>query len=256
MSITTLPGGVLCRWLAMAAMASSIVFPAGAAVQMYGDPDALGTGGSYPSDPTAGATLQGLAPGATTASSLGPIFHPFAGAPGIGDFAGTDQVYVGSNQTGFRDGYSTLAVRLAGPQVLTLDFSSLVPGGSVLTSLTLGIAADDFQAPSFGQPFVATLNGAAAPALTALLNSIDQGGPAVQFFTIGLDPSLDNGSHILTLAIDQGGDGGDGWAVDFLTIGVTTRVAGGNLPEPGGLALAGLALALVAVVLRLRRRRR
>ena len=34
-----------------------------------------------------------------------------------------------------------------------LDYSSLVPSGKPITSFTLGIAADDFQYPVFGQPF-------------------------------------------------------------------------------------------------------
>ena len=34
----------------------------------------------------------------------------------------------------------------------------------------------------------------------------------------------------------QGGDGGDGWAVDFLTVGVTTT------PEPSAILLAGLGI--------------
>jgi hypothetical protein len=30
---------------------------------------------------------------------------------------------------------------------------------------------------------------------------------------------------VLTLTIDDGGDGGDGWAIDFLTVAVTTSEA-------------------------------
>jgi MprA protease rhombosortase-interaction domain-containing protein len=41
------------------------------------------------------------------------------------------------------------------------------------------------------------------------------------------------------LAIDQGGNGGDGWAVDFLTVGVTTT----PVPVPGALLLAASGLA-------------
>ena len=44
----------------------------------------------------------------------------------------------------------------------------------------------------------------------------------MQFFSIGLDPASLDESNVLTLTIDEGGDGGDGWAVDFLTVGVET----------------------------------
>lgn len=232
--------------LATLAVASA---PAFGAVVTFGDLDVLGTG-AYGSSPTAGATLEGLAAGASTFASL-ITGHDFPFSPGVGEFSGTDQIFVGSVQTGGHDGYSGVAGRINGPQTLTLDFSSLVPGGSTLLTLTLGIAADDFQAPSFGQPFTAKINGVDSPVLTALLNAIDQSGPVVQFFTLGLDPSIDDGSHVLTLSIDQGGDGGDGWAVDFLTVGVTTRQVG--LPEPAGLLLAGLGLAAVGLAVRRRR---
>jgi len=79
------------------------------------------------------------------------------------------------------------------------------------------------------------------------LNAFNQTGPIVQFFTIGLDPTIDMGSHILTLSIDEGGDCGYGWAVDFLTAGVTTATTGG-VPEPSTIAMWGLAgLAAAAV---------
>jgi hypothetical protein len=110
-----------------------------------------------------------------------------------------------------------------------------VGAGQSVTALTLGIAADDFQFPAFGQPFTATVNGVSDAALTVELESLSEGGPQVHFFTVGLDPALDNAGHTLTLSIDEGGDGGDGWAVDFLTLGVETTTTA--TPEPGSAAL-------------------
>lgn len=98
----------------------------------------------------------------------------------------------------------------------------------------------------FGQLFTASINGADYPALTAALNSLNQTGPITQFFSIGIDRAALTGNHQLTLAINQLGDGGDGWAVDFLTVGVTT--SNGSLspvPEPaaaGAFTLIGLRL--------------
>jgi MYXO-CTERM domain-containing protein len=205
---------------------------------LFGDMDCLEQGCYGALDPRAGASLEGLADGVVT-QATNVFGHGFGFSP-VADFAGTDQIYVGSVQTGAHDGYSVFAGRINGPQVFVLDYSSLITGSQIL-SITLGIAADDFQAPSLGQPYIVLLNGGSAPALSGAINALDFGGPAVHFFSIGLDPALDNPSHTLTLSIDQGGDGGDGWAVDFLTVGITT-----NAPEPAtegvlGAGLVGLA---------------
>jgi PEP-CTERM motif len=225
--------------LLLAAVLGSVSLPA--SVVTFGTEDCLETGCYGTNDPTAGATLQGLAPGAVTLASMS-FAHSYPFTPAPGDFAGTDQIYVGSVQTDAHDGYSDASQRINGPDVLVLDYSSLIAAGQTLTSLTLGIAADDFQFPVFGQPFTASINGVVSAALTTQLESLNETGPVVQFFTIGLNPSIDTGSHILTLSIDEGGDGGDGYALDFLTVGVTTTGSGGGgaTPEPGTISLLGL----------------
>jgi hypothetical protein len=217
-----------------------------AGVLTFGDKDCLGQACYGVIDPTAGATLQGLGAGVITLATN--IFgHAFPFSPDAGDFPGTDQIFVGSVQTGAHDGYSVSAQRLNGPQTITLDFSSLIASGQTLTSLTLGIAADDFQFPFFGQPFTASVNGSVNSVLTTQLNALNQTGPQVQFLTIGLSTAVDSGSHLLTLSIDQGGDGGDGWAIDFLTVGVTTE-GSSAVPEPSyaPLVAAGFAALLAA----------
>jgi len=234
------------HYLLMLLLAAS----AHAGVVTFGDMDCLNNPTFCTSDPTIGATLQGLTPGTIT-DATNSFPHPFPFTPS-GDFPGTDQIFVGSSQTGAHDGYSTSAPRINGPQVLTLNYSSLVGLGQTVTSLTLGVASDDFQFPAFGQPFLATLNGAAAPDLTTKLNSLNEGGPVMHFFTIGVNPALDTPSHTLTLTIDQGGDGGDGWAVDFLTVGVTTSGTAAA-PEPGTVALMGAGLFGLAMFARRRR---
>lgn len=243
----------MSRWLIGAGLATMLSAPAlSQAVQEYGDEDLSNTG-TYSSDPKAGATLYGLAPGlATTATTSFPHGYPFSPSPA--DYAGTDQIYVGTVQTQNHDGYSNFGGRLNGPQVITLDYSSLLPVGQSLQTLTLGLGADDFQFKAFGQPFTAAINGAANVALTNALNGLDQTGPYVQFLTVGLDPGLLASNKILTLSINEGGDGGDGWAVDFLTVGVTTTPSG-NVPEPGSLALL-LAGGVTGTRLLQRRRRK
>ncbi|MEQ8230342.1 MAG: hypothetical protein RLW61_18510 [Gammaproteobacteria bacterium] len=211
-----------------------------AAVLQYGDKDILGFG-SYPTDPVTGATLEGLAPGVTSVGTygLGGYGHSFPFSPEADDYAGTDQIYVGSVQTGNEDGYSNFAGRLSGPQVIMLDYGTLIGPGERVATLTLGIAFDDFQFPNFGEPYSVSVNGLADGALTALANSFNQTGPRVSFGTIGIDPGILTPDHLLVLAIDQGGNGGDGWAVDFLTVGVTTT----PVPVPGALLLAASGLA-------------
>ena len=188
---------------------------------------------TYSSEPTTGATLQGLTINqVTTASLITDHAYPFG--PSV-DYAGTDQIYVGSTQTVSHDGYSGYAGRLNGPQVISMNYSSAIPAGHIVTTLTLGIAADDFQNPAFGQSFSASVNGVSNATLTSKLNSLDQTGPKVQFFSIGIDPDDLETNDILTLSVNQGGTGGDGWAIDFLTIGLTTEV-----PEPVTICLLSL----------------
>ena len=233
----------IARALALTAI-SFVAAGARAGVAEYGDEDLSNTG-SYPVDPKTGATLEGLAPDVVTFGAP-PVGHGYPFAPAVGDYPGTDQIFVGSAPTSGHDGYSNSSPTL-GPQIIELDYSSLLVPGDGIATLTLGIAADDFQFPAYGQPFAASINGATHAALTAALNSIDQGGPVAQFFTIGIAPSLLRPDHTLTLSIDGLGDGGDGWSIDFLTVGVTTVI-----PEPA----SGAAVAVAAFALgRLRRRR-
>ena len=79
------------------------------------------------------------------------------------------------------DGYSSYSGRLHGPQIITLDTSSLVPAGQSILTLTLGIGADDFQYPNWGDPFTVMINGTTNTALTAAINSLNQTGPINNF---------------------------------------------------------------------------
>lgn len=203
--------------------------------QVFGDMDVLGTG-TYESDPTAGTSLFGLGPGEVTASGLNTE-HSFGFDPEKDDYAGTDQIFVGEVQTAMHDGYSGYAGRRNGPQVINLDYTKLIPKGSKVATVTLGIAADDFQNEVFGQAYTAKINGVEFQALTDVLNGLDQTGPVVDFFTIGLPLGVLRNTGMLTIEISQGGDGGDGWAIDFLTVGVTF------VPAPGATALGLMSLA-------------
>jgi hypothetical protein len=221
--------------------------PASGSVLLYGTENCLGFGCYGNADPTAGATLEGLAPGAETAAT-NSYGHSFPFLPASGDFLGTDQIYVGSNQTAAHDGYAISADRIAGPLVLTLDYSSVVPVGDNVDSLTLGLALDDFQAPAIGNPFTVSIDGTPNAAISSFVNSINETGPTVRFFSFGIDPSVDNTNHVVTVSINEGGDGGDGYALDFATVGVTASPA----PEPGTIGMLAGGILVVAMCRRIR----
>jgi hypothetical protein len=217
---------------------------ASAGVLTFGTEDCLTTGCYGLNDPTSGAQLQGLAPNASTIATSA-FGHGYPFAPTLGDFPGTDQIYVGSVQTASDDGYSNYSGRLNGPDVLTMDYSSLVGAGQTVQTLTLGLALDDFQFPAFGNPFTFMVNGVADPALTTLAESLNETGPIVQFVTIGISPSILASDNVLTVSIDEGGDGGDGYAIDFATVGVTTVTSA--VPEPGSFVLLAGWIAMFAL---------
>jgi len=232
--------------LVTASAPADVIQPAG--VIQYGDRDLLNTG-AYADDPTAGATLQGLAPGAVTAATKS-YAHPFPFAPDPGTYSGTDQMFTSGQAARTRDGYSGSTGTVDGPQVLTMDYNSLVPAGQKIETLTLGVAADDFQQPRFKLPFVAKVNQVVNAALTNQLNAMDLGTPEVRFFSVGIDPAILAPSNVLELSIEREGPGSDGWAVDFTTIGVTAA----PVPEPTTLSV--MVLGAVALGLRTYRRRR
>jgi hypothetical protein len=210
-------------------------------VATYGDRDLVGF--QYPpgANPVAGARLVGLASGAITLATEG-FGHGFPFKPGDNDVNGdedypnTDQIFVGSNQTAAHDGYAQFDGRKQGPATFSLDYSKLVPAGTRISTLTLGIAIDDVQFAMWGQPFSASINGQPDRAITSELNKIDDTGPMTRFFSAGIDPAILTPDHILTVAIDEGGDGGDGFAIDFLTVGLTTSAgasgSAGNRATP------------------------
>lgn len=230
------------RFLGVLVAVGGLISPARAEVMHYGDPNLLGMG-VYSSDPTAGASLQGLAPNVVTVAS-NRFSHGYPFVPATDAYPGTDRIYSsGGPPTGLVDGYSLVPNRVDGPDVINMDYGSLVGPGQRVETLTLGIAPSDIQHPMLGQPYEVKVNGVVNEALTHQFNVMDLGGPSVQFFTAGIDPSLLLPSHVLNLSIARAGTAADGWAVDFTTIGVTAV----PVPEPTSIAILGLGIASWAI---------
>lgn len=223
--------------------------PSYSQVKEYGTEDQIGTG-PYAVDPKIGASLWGLSPGTITQGAQSAGHTQFVPDPSPSGFAGTDTIHVGSGFTNLaHDGYSyqflSTGKGVKGPDIFALDYSSLIPDGQSVQTLTLGIAADDFQAPKYGQLFTATINGTLSPGLSAKLNDLTLTDPSDLFFTFGVDPTLLTSDNILKLSIDEGGDGGDGYAVDFLTIGVTSAAASPTTSVPEATSAVSLSLMLL-----------
>lgn len=215
--------------------------PAAPKVLVYGDKDLFGS--QYPkgAHPTAGAQLYGLQPGqvstATQTYDYGNIFTPgFGDLGGQTDYPGTDQLYVASSST------PQMSQIQRGPEVISMDYSSQVPPGQVATGLTLGMAASNFNAQGTQQTYTAWINNQIDVPLSRQLNSLEMSAQDTQFFAIGIDPQLLLPDDTLTLKIDASGSSNPlAWAIDFLTIGVTTAPAPTppSGTQPGGASSPG-----------------
>lgn len=242
--------GLAALSLSAAHSASAQITSLAPGVLEYGSENQEGAG-PYAAgfDPKAGAALSGLAPGQVTMGTQSSGHTEFFPDAAAGDFAGTDTIHVGSAFAGqAHDGYSyqylsTPGHVVKGPDTFALNYASLLPAGQTAQSLTLGIEADDLQFGKYGQPFTAFINGVESSGFEKVLNTPVLTDPSSQFFSFGVDPALLSSSGILNLSIDEGGDGGDGYAVDFLTVGVTTNAGPAAVPEAPNTVSFGLLLA-------------
>ncbi len=209
--------------------------PAAPQILVYGDKDLFGY--QYPNgiDPTAGAQLSGLQPGqvstATQTYDYGNLFTPMYGdLGGQGDYPGTDQLYVPSSAT------PDFSQEQRGPQVVSMDYSSQVPPGQVVTGLTLGMAASGFLAQATQQTYTVWINNQIDVPLSRYLNSLNSGDArSTQFFAIGVDPQVLLPNNTLTLKINGTGTNNTvAWGIDFLTIGVSTAPAPSGQPSNAG----------------------
>lgn len=96
-----------------------------------------------------------------------------------------------------------------------------LPKETAITSASLQLFVDDFQAPVFCSKFEVTLNGRRAPFIEKAVNALNQTGPIGKLITIKVPADfLDSlKSPVLVLEFDDKTTGaGDGFAIDFIKV--------------------------------------
>lgn len=196
-----------------------------AMVLEYGDRDCLGFDCYGQIDPTADVTLNGLAANESSISNE-RFFHSFPFLPEADDYAGTDQIFCNTaNAPETGDGYcNSDAEATIGSLTTVLDYSAALSPNEIVKTLTLGIASDDFQTRDFGGRFKAFINGQEYDFLSQLLDGLNNGGPSVKFFSVGVPLDFLTADNQLSIEIAKEGgiDTPDGFAADFFTVGVET----------------------------------
>ncbi len=199
-----------------------------------GDMDNFGFGFPSGFDPFTGAST--------------PV-HAFPFQPGDKDADGTDRIMVVSgHRDAGGDGYTGTTTRPDNqPRPLRVAFDL---GNVELRSAALQIFVDDFQAPSWGTRFKATLNGTELPMLGTTLNALDQTGPIGKLITLQLLPEqlpLLRDGKLALLIDDPEHDVADGFAIDFVRLLVNPKpwryigtVRGRAVDKHSGEALAGV----------------
>ena len=142
----------------------------------YGDEDLCNTG-TYSSNPEgrSHACRTGSGRSDLCRQQPGQSFAScFSVRSATNDFPGTDQIFVGSHATASLDGYANYSGKTYGPQIISLNYSSLVAAGQKVATMTLGFEADDFQSPYWGNPYTVMLNGVINSNLTAAINSLNR----------------------------------------------------------------------------------
>jgi hypothetical protein len=173
-----------------------------------GDIDNLGFGWPNEFDPFSGASTPS---------------HGYPFSPGPEDIDGTDRIMVITSYNGSppfgQDGYTNYTSRpenLPRPIVLNYDLN-----GATVTSATLQIFVDDFQAPVWGANYFVTLNGLQAPYIASQINPLVQTGPIGKIINVAIPQShlsLVSSGSLSILFDDLTTGAGDGYAIDFVKL--------------------------------------
>jgi OmpA-OmpF porin, OOP family len=172
-------------------------------------------------------------------------FNPFCGLPTEAhlypmpgnpqDIPGMDRIILGSSYKGNRtgDGYSESFSEKTKGVPIKISLTGLK--GSQVKSVKMQIFIDDFQSPSVGSAFIATINGKRFIELEQLLRVVDQSGPIGKLITLDIPSELlpEFLKESIDFFIDDPTTGaGDGYALDFIKILVNPsqiKVYKGNL---------------------------
>ena len=215
--------------------------PEAAVMVRVGDIDNLGFGWPNGFDPFSGSSTPS---------------HGFPFSPDPEDFDGTDRImvvtsYIGSPPSG-KDGYTNTTSRPENlPRPIVMNYNL---NGTAVTSATLQIFVDDFQAPVWGASYTVTINGMQAPYVADQINTLVQTGPIGKLINVAIPQEhlYLVGSGSMSILFDDLTTGaGDGYAIDFVkllvnptgytytgTISGTVREAGSGTPIAGAIVSA------------------
>lgn len=173
-----------------------------------GDIDNLGFGWPANFDPFSGSSTPA---------------HSYPYSPDTNDVDGTDRIMVISSYDGNppagQDGYTNTTSRpenLPRPIIMSYDL-----GGVSVTSASLQIFVDDFQAPLWGANYFVTINSVQAPYLAAQVNTLLQTGPIGKLINVAIPQDqlyLVSSGSLSILFDDLVTGAGDGYAIDFIKL--------------------------------------
>lgn len=170
----------------------------------------------------------GFDPGYSPFSGESTSYHAYPFSPEPDDPSATDRIQIGSRlarhlaggASDGGDGYhagAELPAAIAHPLRIPVG----APPEAVRAAL-LQVFIDDFQSPSTGSRWQATLNGRAMPFLDRLFSVLDQGGPVGKLVTLPVPdtllPAIGRGETLSLLIDDTTSSAGDGYAIDFVRL--------------------------------------
>ncbi|MBI5206186.1 MAG: carboxypeptidase regulatory-like domain-containing protein [Candidatus Firestonebacteria bacterium] len=181
-----------------------------------GDIDNLGFGWPQGFDPFSGNST--------------PI-HSYPWSVDTTDPDGTDRIMVPTSYNGNppngQDGYTSLTSRPGNNvQTIVLDMGYelalyYINEEKEITSATLQMFVDDFQAQLWGASYEVYINGEKAPFLENIINSLEQTGPVGKLISVNIPQEFIEviATSTITIKIDDTTTGaGDGFAIDFVKL--------------------------------------
>jgi OmpA-OmpF porin, OOP family len=146
--------------------------------------------------------------------------HEYPMKEDANDIPGLDHILLGTSYKGTGgDGYSDSYSPKTKPKAIKIPLRDLK--GMNIASVKMQIFIDDFQSPSLGSDFTATLNGKRFINLEKILKVIDQSGPIGKLVTLDIPNELlpEFSKDSVMFYVDDPTTGiGDGFSFDFIKV--------------------------------------